>query len=116
YRKQLFADPIKVNTDDGIKEIQPQRTNNLMERMFRDFTRDNKRKTAIDSIGNTIQGMVADTPLIRNLKNTHYREIIMGSKTNLADVFASIDVSKIKRKMNKHAIRNDKIPKKSKLS
>ncbi|MEA2013382.1 MAG: hypothetical protein U9O87_09970, partial [Verrucomicrobiota bacterium] len=42
YRKQLFADPIKVNTDDGIKEIQPQRTNNLMERMFRDFTRDNK--------------------------------------------------------------------------
>ncbi|MEA3452129.1 MAG: hypothetical protein U9Q83_09545 [Bacteroidota bacterium] len=109
YRKQLFADPIKVNTDDAIKEIQPQRTNNLMERMFRDFTRDNKRKTGIDSIGNTIQGMVADTPLIRNLGNSHYREIIMGSKTNLADVFDSIDVSKIKRKMNEHAIRNDKI-------
>lgn len=114
YREQLFSDPIVVKTTEGIKTIQPQRTNNLMERMFRDFTRDNKRKTGVDTIGNTIRAMVADTPLIRNLKNEQYREIIIGENENLAEVFSSIDVSTIRKKMNEHAICNEKIPKKIK--
>lgn len=114
YREQLFSDPIIVETTEGIKTIQPQRTNNLMERMFRDFTRDNKRKTGVNSIGNTIRAMVADTPLIRNLKNDDYRKIIMGEKENLAEVFASIDIRTIRKKMNEHAICSEKIPKKIK--
>ncbi len=114
YREQLFSDPIVVKTAEGIKTIQPQRTNNLMERMFRDFTRDNKRKTGVDTISNTIRAMVADTPLIRNLKNEDYRKIIIGENENLAEVFASVDVSIIRKKMNEHAVCNEKIPKKIK--
>lgn len=114
YREQLFSDPIVVKTAEGIKTIQPQRTNNLMERMFRDFTRDNKRKTGVNTIGNTIRAMVADTPLIRNLKNEHYRKIIIGENEHLAEVFANVDASTIRQKMNEHTICNEKIPKKIK--
>ena len=110
YRKQLFADPITVKTTGATRTIQPQRTNNLMERMFRDFTRDNKRKTGSDSAGRTIQAMVDDTPLIRNLKNDNYRKIIIGDKKSLAEVFAEIDVSEVRKKMKEHNVCDEKIP------
>ena len=112
YREQLFADPITVKTTEGVKTIQPQRTNNLMERMFRDFTRDNKRKTGSDSAGRTIQAMVDDTPLIRNLKNDNYRKIIIGEKKSLVEVFAEIDVNEVRKRMKEHNLCNDKIPEK----
>jgi hypothetical protein len=34
YKDKLFADPITVPTPNGTRLIQPQRTNNLMERFF----------------------------------------------------------------------------------
>src|SRR5207253_2991607 len=39
YQDKLFADPITVQTPHGPLVIQPQRTNNIMERFFRDFWR-----------------------------------------------------------------------------
>jgi tRNA-dihydrouridine synthase len=112
YRKQLFSDPITVKTAGVAKTIQPQRTNNLMERMFRDFTRDNKRKTGVDSAGRTIQAMIDDTPLVRNLKNDNYRKIIIGDRKNLAEVFAEIDIDSVREKMKEHNLCNEKVPKK----
>ncbi|MEA2041688.1 MAG: transposase [Bacteroidota bacterium] len=112
YRKQLFADPITVKTFEGTQVIQPQRTNNIMERMFRDFTRDNKRKTGSDSAGRTIQGMIDDTLLIRNLKNENYKKIIIGDKKNLAEVFSKIDVNTVREKMKEYNVCNEKIPEK----
>lgn len=114
YREKLFADPITVETANGTKIIQPQRTNNLMEQMFRDFTRDNKRKTGVDSTGRTIQAMVDDTPLIRNLKNEQYKEMIIGDKKNISEVFAEIDISEVRKKMKEHNLCNEKIPPKIK--
>ena len=111
YREQLFSDPIFVETATGIKKIQPQRTNNLMERMFRDFSRDNKRKTGVDSIGNTIRAMVADTPVVRNLKDEHYRKIIIGENESLAEAFAEIDIDTVRRKMKEHDVCNEAVPK-----
>lgn len=110
YWKQLFADPIAVETPDGIKMILPQRTNNIMEQMFRDFTRDWMRKTGMNSIGRRIRSMVTDTPLIRNLKNAPYRKMIMRDKANLAEVFASIDVGMVRQRMKEQKISDEKIP------
>src|SRR3990172_4558904 len=45
YRHKLFADPIAVPTRNGMLLIQPQRTNNLMERFFRDWRRGAHRRT-----------------------------------------------------------------------
>ena len=114
YWDKLFADPVKVNTTTGVKTIQPQRTNNIMEQMFRDFSRNNKRKTGNSSVGRTIRTMIKDTPLIRNLKNKDYRALILENKQNLAEVFAEIDPTVIRNKMKEHGIYNEKIPKKIK--
>ncbi|EFK12111.1 conserved hypothetical protein, partial [delta proteobacterium NaphS2] len=37
YWDKLFADPISVHTATGEQLIQPQRTNNILERFFRDL-------------------------------------------------------------------------------
>jgi len=37
YWDKLFADPIEVNTPKGKILIQPQRTNNILEQLFRNF-------------------------------------------------------------------------------
>jgi len=112
YKKQLFSDPIIVKTADGIKVIQPQRTNNLMERMFRDFTRDDRRKTGTNSVDRTVQAMIDDTPLVKNLKNDKYMKIIIGERKNLAKVFSEIDVDEVRTKMRAHGVNDEKIPKK----
>ena len=78
--------------------------------MFRDFTRDNKRKTGSDSAGRTIQAMIDDTPLVRNLKNDNYRKIIIGDRKNMAEVFAEIDIYTVREKMKEHNLCNEKVP------
>jgi len=45
YWEKLFADPIEVNTSQGQVTFQPQRTNNLLERFFRDIKRSYRRKS-----------------------------------------------------------------------
>lgn len=113
YQDKLFSDPIKVTTDDGeLKLIQPQRTNNIMEQMFRKFTRDNKRKTGDDSIKRTIQGMVKDTPLIRNWQNDKYMEMMLDKGKSKVDLFTEIDFEKVSNKMKSLKEVNNKIPKK----
>lgn len=115
YWDKLFADPIVIETGSGTKTIQPQRTNNIMEQMFRNLTRDYKRKTGDSSVGRTVQAMVKDTPFIRNLKNEKYKKIILGDKKSLAEVFAEIDPVVVRRKMKEHNLYHEKIPGKIKI-
>ena len=45
YWEKLFTDPISVVGPDGVvRDIQPQRTNNILERFFRDVKRQNRKK------------------------------------------------------------------------
>lgn len=39
YWDKLFADSIPIHTEQGVVMVQPQRTNNILERFFRDFKR-----------------------------------------------------------------------------
>ena len=50
YWEKLFADPITVQTSQGEATIQPQRTNNILERFFRDLKRGYRAKTKTNSI------------------------------------------------------------------
>ena len=74
---KLFADPVLVQTPTGPILVQPQRTNNIMERFFRDFRRDARRKSGTNSISRTLQSMIADTPLVKNLEKTQYLELLL---------------------------------------
>ena len=91
YAEKLFADPIEVKTPKGKALIYPQRTNNIMEQFFRGFRRAQRRKTGNDSLRQMLYTMLPETPLIKNLDNPEYMEILLGSKSNLEDLFADLD-------------------------
>ena len=81
YWNKLFADPITVNTANGQISIQPQRTNNIVERFFRDLKRRNRRKSGTVSLSKTLKFILADTPLVKNLDNPDYMEIILNNSS-----------------------------------
>ncbi len=91
YWDKLFADPITVNTSTGQLDIQPQRTNNILERFFRDLKRGNRKRSGTKSLNKTLRFILADTPLVKNLDNPHYVEILLDGCSILEERFAKID-------------------------
>ena len=91
YWLKLFADPINVNTPKGPVSIQPQRTNNILERFFRDLKRSHRKKSGTVSLTRTLRSILADTPLVKNLGNPDYMEIILNGSSTLEERFAKID-------------------------
>jgi len=91
YWEKLFADPIVVSTSTGQFTIQPQRTNNILERFFRDLKRGNRKKSGTISLTRTIRSILADTPLVKNLDNPEYLGIILDGCNTLEERFEKID-------------------------
>ena len=91
YTEKLFADPIEVDTPGGKVTIYPQRTNNILEQFFRGLRRAHRRKTGNNSIRRMLQAMLAETPLIKNLDNPEYMEILLDGKPTLEELFASLE-------------------------
>jgi hypothetical protein len=112
YKDKLFADPIAVPTPNGTLLIQPQRTNNLMERFFRDWRRDARRRTGHNSISRFLQTMVADTPLVRNLENPGYLKILLDGQPSLEERFAQIEVETVRKELQVAQTSLDKVPQK----
>ncbi|WP_045223167.1 transposase [Desulfonatronum thioautotrophicum] len=96
YGEKLFADPITVVSPQGLVTIYPQRTNNILERFFRGLRRGHRRKTGNNSMRRTLQAMIADTPLVKNLDNPEYMEILLNGKDSLEELFASIRYGDVK--------------------
>lgn len=109
YWKKLFADPILVVTPDGVLNIQPQRTNNILERFFRELKRRGRKKTGMASLSKVLKTALADTPLVQNLKNDEYMKIILNGCSSLAERFYQIDTHLVQQEMAKAAKSNGKI-------
>lgn len=114
YWEKLFADPIIVDTPAGKDSVQPQRTNNLMERFFRDFRRQYRRKTGNNSMSKILQAMLADTPLVKNLQNQRYMELLLDGKATLEELFANIDTQTVRKQLLDAQKNPEKIPTKIK--
>jgi len=115
YWEKLFADPFVVNTPEGQVRITPQRTNNILERFFRGEKRRDRKKSGTASLNKTLKTILADTLLIRNLKNDEYLRIILNGCFTLAERFSHID-DKIAREQLREAEKNhEKISKEVKL-
>ena len=110
YWKKLFADPMLVDTPDGKVQIQPQRTNNLMERFFRDFKTGHRRKSGHHAMNKTLQAMLADTPLVKNLENEAYMQILLSGKDTLEALFADIDILLVRKQLKEAQKGLEKIP------
>jgi hypothetical protein len=112
YKEKLFADPIAVQTPHGKRLLQPQRTNNLMERFFRDFRRGARRRTGRNSISAFLQSMIADTPLVRNLENPAYLKVLLRDRPSLEDRFAQIDIDLVRKELQAAQASLEKVPSK----
>jgi hypothetical protein len=111
YWDKLFADPIEVDTPTGNITIHPQRTNNLMEQSFRFLKRDNRKRSGQQSLNKTLKGMLADTPLVKNLSNPDYVTILLKGSKTLAERFAAIDIEQVRQEENDNEKRWRKYPK-----
>lgn len=90
YDKKLFADPIHVQSPNGPIILYPQRTNNILEQFFRGLRRDHRRKTGNNTMSRYLRAMLTDTPLVKNLDNPAYMEILLNGKESLEDLFCDI--------------------------
>ena len=97
YWDKLFADPIQVVTKTGTVTILPQRTNNILEQFFRYLKRIDRKRSGNHSLTKTLTTMLAQTPLVKNLENPQYMEIILNGKATLAERFAEIDIVQVRK-------------------
>jgi len=101
YRQKLFSDPLIVKTKTGTIVVQPQRTNNIVEQLFRDLSRRYRKKSGLNCRERTINAMLADTPLVKNLENENYLSILLDGKSSLEERFAEIDANDVRLQMLK---------------
>ena len=99
YWDKLFADSITIETSNGQVIIQPQRTNNILERLFRDLKRRNRKRSGTISLNKRLKTMLTDTPLIKNLDNPEYMEAILDGNETLEERFEKIDVNMVAEKL-----------------
>jgi len=109
YWEKLFADPIPIQTPQGTITVQPQRTNNILERFFRDEKRRGRKKTGTASLNRMLKSILANTPLVRNLKNEEYLEIILNGCSSLEERFSQIDARLVQQEMSSSTQNKDKI-------
>jgi hypothetical protein len=109
YWEKLFSGPLPVDTPEGTVHIQPQRTNNILERFFREEKRLGRKKTGTASLNKTLKAILADTPLVKNLEKQEYVEIILGGCSDLAERFAEIDVRMVRKELENSKNSSEKI-------
>ena len=114
YWEKLFADPLVVNTRQGKVTITPQRTNNILERFFRGEKRRGRKKSGTASLNKTLKTILADTPLVRNLKNEEYLGIILNGCSTLAERFSLIDAQIVQEELRKAENNQEKISREAK--
>lgn len=109
YWDKLFADPITLEGAYGPVTIQPQRTNNILERFFRDFKRGGRKKTGTISLSKTLRSILSDTPLVKNLENTEYLSILLNDHATLEERFAKIEAQAVIDKLRAEKNQNGKM-------
>jgi hypothetical protein len=114
YRPKLFAQPLTVATPQGPQLLQPQRTNNVMERLFRDFKRGCRHKTGQNALGRTLRTMLADTLLVKNLQNEAYLKVLLNGHASLEELFAAIDPAAVRQERRQATQNPEKLPAKLK--
>ncbi len=101
YWDMLFCDPIVVETKAGKIIIQPQRTNNILEQFFRTLMRTYRKKNGFQAMERALKAMLKDTPLVMNLRNKDFMDILLDGKKSLAQRFADVDAEIVRRQMKK---------------
>jgi hypothetical protein len=57
----------------------------VLEQFFRSLRRDHRRRTGDNRMHRALQTMPADTPLVKNLSNPHYMQILLDGRPSDAN-------------------------------
>ncbi len=105
YWKMLFSKPVDARLPSGdIIKVYPQRTTNLMERLFRDIQRGEYKRTGMSTLSRTVRAMITETPLMKNLECPETLNIILNGTASLATRFAQLDQMRVQMQMRDVAI------------
>ena len=96
--------------DDKEVYIQPQRTNNMMEQLFRYLKRLLRKKSGNISVKRSLTAMLPGTVLVKNLENEEYLELLLDGTSKLEERFAQIDSHLFLSEFSKMKSQNRKIP------
>jgi len=110
YWRKLFSDPLLIDTPKGTIVVQPQRTNNILEGLFREIKRSYRKKSGSKALGRILKAMLSDTPLVRNLENPQYLQIILDGNSSLEERFSQIDAQLVQTELSKHLAASEKVP------
>jgi len=110
YWSRLFADPVTIDTPNGTISIQPQRTNNIMEKFFRSIHRGHRRRTGNDSMRAKLRAMKANTVLAKNLENRQYMDMLLNGKNSLEKVFAEIEADDVREETCRNPENEERVP------
>lgn len=110
YKDRLFTNGVEIIDSKGNKShMQPERTNNLLERFFRGEKRGIRKRTGNKSMSRALKAMLAETPYVKNLSNHDYMKVILNGKKTLAESFADIDSKQVRIAIQKHHEEQDKL-------
>lgn len=110
YKDQLFTNGVEVVDKQGNKSrIQPERTNNCMERLFRDEKRGIRKRTGCKSMDKVLKTMLAEMPYVKNLENVDYLKVVLNGKATLAERFAEINSKDVRKALKKHDEEQDRL-------
>ena len=89
--KRLFSDPMTVHVNGERKIIFILRTNNILERHFRRFNYWCRRIHGNHSVRRNLENIPEQFPMVENLKNPNYVQLIFGDENKIAQQFAKVD-------------------------
>ena len=87
----LFAGPVELDAPAGKRLVQPQRTNNILERFFRWLNRSICKRIGHTPREADIDRIPVDAPLVANLDDPRYLEALLDGSPTLAERMARVD-------------------------
>lgn len=102
HRKRLFSDPLTVYINGEKRIIFILRTNNILEQHFRRFNYWCRRIHGNHSVRRNLENIPEQFPMVENLKNPNYVQLIFGDESKIAEQFAKVDKNIISKMRNNH--------------
>jgi hypothetical protein len=100
--QKLFADPLTVQVNGENKTLFVQRTNNIMEKHFRQLNHYHRRIHGNHSVRRNLDNIPEQLPLVENLKNPNYVKLVFQHESKIAKRFSRVDVKMIRKMANEH--------------
>ena len=99
---KLFADPLTVQMNGESKTIFVQRTNNIMEKHFRQLNHYYRRIHGNHSVRRNLDNIPEQLPLVENLKNPNYVKLVFQDESEIARRFSKVEANIIRKMAAEH--------------